>query len=179
MLTTYPSRESLVSDIPVGDGKIANLFLQCTGDTSFMSSVILSMLVKAWIWTVYSICVMHMKFSRPDSHAGVPHIYLCLCMTSVSHSCHENPRPLPSHQFKPVCFHCFALWLPSLETMQSQDVLHFSSTLICSRINCFRFGSILHCIRVLGDGIRTGCFQKLIDNLETIVVCIYKLIIFG
>ncbi len=24
-----PSRESLVSDIPVGDGKISNLFLQC------------------------------------------------------------------------------------------------------------------------------------------------------
>jgi hypothetical protein len=24
-------RESLVSDIPAGDGKISNLFLQCTG----------------------------------------------------------------------------------------------------------------------------------------------------
>ncbi len=26
----FPSRESLVSDIPAGDGKMANLFLQCT-----------------------------------------------------------------------------------------------------------------------------------------------------
>jgi hypothetical protein len=26
----FPSRESLVSDIPAGDGKTANLFLQCT-----------------------------------------------------------------------------------------------------------------------------------------------------
>ncbi len=25
----FPARESLVSDIPAGDGKIANLFLQC------------------------------------------------------------------------------------------------------------------------------------------------------
>jgi hypothetical protein len=27
----FPARGSLVSDIPTGDGKIANLFLQCTG----------------------------------------------------------------------------------------------------------------------------------------------------
>jgi hypothetical protein len=26
---TYPARESLVSEIPAGDGKISNLFLQC------------------------------------------------------------------------------------------------------------------------------------------------------
>jgi hypothetical protein len=30
-LQTLPARESLVSDIPAGDGKIANLFLQCIG----------------------------------------------------------------------------------------------------------------------------------------------------
>jgi hypothetical protein len=28
-----PARESLVSEIPGGDGKIANLFLQCIRDT--------------------------------------------------------------------------------------------------------------------------------------------------
>jgi hypothetical protein len=27
----FPPRESLVSDIPAGDGKMANLFLQCVG----------------------------------------------------------------------------------------------------------------------------------------------------
>jgi hypothetical protein len=30
-LAILPARESLVSDIPAGDGKLANLFLQCTG----------------------------------------------------------------------------------------------------------------------------------------------------
>jgi hypothetical protein len=30
-----PARESLVSDIPAGDGKIANLFLQCTPDSAY------------------------------------------------------------------------------------------------------------------------------------------------
>jgi hypothetical protein len=29
MLAVFPSRESSVSDIPEGDGKAANLFLQC------------------------------------------------------------------------------------------------------------------------------------------------------
>jgi len=29
MGTLFPARESLVSDIPAGDGKIATLFLQC------------------------------------------------------------------------------------------------------------------------------------------------------
>ncbi len=29
-LAIFPARESLVSDIPAWDGKIANLFLQCT-----------------------------------------------------------------------------------------------------------------------------------------------------
>ncbi len=101
---TRPGRVWLVTS-RLGTGKSQTFFLQCTGDTSFLSSAILSMLVKAWIWTVYSICVMHMKFSRPDSHAESP-IYLCFCMTSVSHSCHENLPP--PHQFKPVCFHCFA-----------------------------------------------------------------------
>jgi len=28
--TLFPARESLVSDIPAGDGNIAKLFLQCT-----------------------------------------------------------------------------------------------------------------------------------------------------
>jgi hypothetical protein len=31
----FPARESLVSDIPAGDGKIANLFLQCKGFQEF------------------------------------------------------------------------------------------------------------------------------------------------
>jgi hypothetical protein len=30
LCTVFPDRESLVSDIPAGDGKITNLFLQCT-----------------------------------------------------------------------------------------------------------------------------------------------------
>ncbi len=29
IITLFPARESLVSDIPAGDGKTANLFLQC------------------------------------------------------------------------------------------------------------------------------------------------------
>jgi hypothetical protein len=29
MIRLFPARESLVSDIPAGDGKIANLFLKC------------------------------------------------------------------------------------------------------------------------------------------------------
>ncbi len=29
MLSDIPARESLISDIPAGDGKIANFFLQC------------------------------------------------------------------------------------------------------------------------------------------------------
>jgi hypothetical protein len=31
-LKLFPARESLVSDIPAGDGKIANSFLQCVVD---------------------------------------------------------------------------------------------------------------------------------------------------
>jgi hypothetical protein len=30
IIKTFPARESLVNDIPAGDGKIINLFLQCT-----------------------------------------------------------------------------------------------------------------------------------------------------
>ncbi len=30
IIKLFPARESLVSDIPAGDEKIANLFLQCT-----------------------------------------------------------------------------------------------------------------------------------------------------
>ncbi len=30
IITIFPARESLVSDIPAGDGTIANLFLQCS-----------------------------------------------------------------------------------------------------------------------------------------------------
>ncbi len=33
----FPARESLVSDIPSGDGKTTNLFLQCTSSTCLMS----------------------------------------------------------------------------------------------------------------------------------------------
>jgi hypothetical protein len=29
LITVFPARESLVSDIPAGDAKIANLFIQC------------------------------------------------------------------------------------------------------------------------------------------------------
>ncbi len=32
IFTLFPPRESLVSDIPAGDGKLANLFLQCTSN---------------------------------------------------------------------------------------------------------------------------------------------------
>jgi hypothetical protein len=31
MIQFFPSRDSLVSDLPAGDGKTDNLFLQCTG----------------------------------------------------------------------------------------------------------------------------------------------------
>ncbi len=31
IIELFPSRESLISDIPAGDGKMANLFLQCRG----------------------------------------------------------------------------------------------------------------------------------------------------
>jgi hypothetical protein len=30
IINLFPARESLVSDIPAGDGKIENLFLQCS-----------------------------------------------------------------------------------------------------------------------------------------------------
>ncbi len=38
----FPSRESLVSDIPSGDGKTANLFLQCISHESCRNTIILN-----------------------------------------------------------------------------------------------------------------------------------------
>jgi hypothetical protein len=31
LIKQFPARKSLVSDIPAGDGKAANIFLQCNG----------------------------------------------------------------------------------------------------------------------------------------------------
>jgi hypothetical protein len=47
----FPSRESLVSDIPAGDGKMANLFLQCMVAPS--SSMTPPLLHTVYVYTVY------------------------------------------------------------------------------------------------------------------------------
>jgi len=35
MTSLFPARESLVSDIPAGDGKLAYLFLQCNKENAY------------------------------------------------------------------------------------------------------------------------------------------------
>jgi len=48
--TLFPARESLVSDIPAGDGNIAKLFLQCGGGALGRNGDIsrISRAVKSW-----------------------------------------------------------------------------------------------------------------------------------
>jgi len=58
--------ESLVSDIPAGDGKIVNLFLQCSNTMSM--NIILHLMAKSysvgWIWDVFLIW-MHIVCPPP------------------------------------------------------------------------------------------------------------------
>ena len=71
IITFFPARESLVSDIPAGDGKIDNLFLQCRIDSSFIFQVTgvivltlyLQGLPKTWILNLDSTvsCVIELK----------------------------------------------------------------------------------------------------------------------
>jgi hypothetical protein len=45
IIKLFPARESLVSDVPAGDGKIANLFLQCTVPLKVRENVLPSLYV--------------------------------------------------------------------------------------------------------------------------------------
>ncbi len=43
----FPARESLASDIPAGNGKMADLFLQCRASIEML-----------WIWSTYTVFVV-------------------------------------------------------------------------------------------------------------------------
>jgi hypothetical protein len=60
IIKLFPARESLVSDIPAGDGKIANLFLQCI-QFNFFALFVLKIHTKNTEW---SDCIDTIKISR-------------------------------------------------------------------------------------------------------------------
>jgi hypothetical protein len=50
IIKLFPARESLVSDIPAGDGKMANLFLQCMVATRLQSKKYLCQEFENTVW---------------------------------------------------------------------------------------------------------------------------------